>query len=355
MSVVIAAPQSKPASPSSPVDTTAASTESITTGTDFASLLLGQLSAGTDLHASLQAPTTIETDSSISTGEPLPQDAASMLAALGMLPPALDSKTKTIQSQEKTSEILLPEIKSNSGVDTAGSFPENLPLLKTAQSAEFAQSSKSPEDSHSFSLPVASDTSGKTAKIAATDLLTLPKAETFGTEKPVIEELAGNSSNISPQTLRATHRNEAVLNVEAPVRDANWANDFSQKVVWLASSEKQFAQISLNPPQMGPIEITLNINKEGASALFVSQNAEVREAIETALPRLREMLAGAGIELGQANVSAESFRQQAGNQERHAPPRWMGDAAILAGDSIHSLSGQAIGVQRGNSLVDIFA
>jgi flagellar hook-length control protein FliK len=350
MSVVIAAPQSKPASPSSPADTTVSATESITTGTDFASLLLGQLAAGTDLHASLQAAPALETDSGINASELLPQDAASMLAALGMVPQEIKSKTKSIPAQEKTDGALLPEIKRNSVLGTASNSPGN--LLKTVQAS---QSSDISANSSEFSLPTASDTADKAAKVAATELFPLPKAETRSIEKPVTEGLAANTANISPQALLANHRTEAALKVESPVRDPNWANDFSQKVVWLANSEKQFAQISLNPPQMGPIEITLNMNKEGESALFVSQNAEVREAIETALPRLREMLAGAGIELGQANVSSESFRQQAGNQERQGAPRWMDDAAILAGDSIRSISGQSIGAQRGNSLVDIFA
>lgn len=103
---------------------------------------------------------------------------------------------------------------------------------------------------------------------------------------------------------------------------------------------------------MGPIEISLNINKDTASAYFISPNAEVREAIETALPRLREMLAGVGIELGQTNVGAQS-QQESGNQEARAgAPRWITDTAILGKDSGRN---QTTIAQRGNSLVDTFA
>ena len=44
----------------------------------------------------------------------------------------------------------------------------------------------------------------------------------------------------------------------------------------------------LNPPQLGPIEISLHVKAIKATAVFSSANADVREAIETALPRLRK-------------------------------------------------------------------
>jgi flagellar hook-length control protein FliK len=107
---------------------------------------------------------------------------------------------------------------------------------------------------------------------------------------------------------------------------------------------------------MGPIEISLNLDKGNASASFVSANAEVRDAIETALPRLREMFASAGIELGQANVSAESFRQQSGNGDgQRSSSRWVADNAILGADSAGLLSARTFSVKHGNGLVDIFA
>ena len=109
---------------------------------------------------------------------------------------------------------------------------------------------------------------------------------------------------------------------------------------------------------MGSIEISLKLDREtsSATASFVSTNAEVRETIESALPRLREMLAGVGIELGQAQVSAESFRQSNGNEARQqndAPPS-RNDMAILATDSLPAQRTISIGA-AGRGLVDIFA
>jgi flagellar hook-length control protein FliK len=103
----------------------------------------------------------------------------------------------------------------------------------------------------------------------------------------------------------------------------------------------------------------LKVKNDQATIAFTSANSGVREAIELALPRLREMLAEVGVELGQTNVSAESFRQQAdsnnGNQGNRSNRADAGDAnAPLSGQlRVETMSGR--NVQRGNGLVDTFA
>jgi flagellar hook-length control protein FliK len=145
--------------------------------------------------------------------------------------------------------------------------------------------------------------------------------------------------------------------VSTPLHDRGWNDDFAQKVSWIAGQRHQSAELTLNPPALGNIEISLKFDsdKSSATATFVSGNAEVRETIETALPRLREMLAGAGIELGQAHVSAESFRQAAGNGRNpgQGAPRSEDDMAILAPD-LQADRIAAPAVDRGRGLVDMF-
>ncbi|MRD73072.1 hypothetical protein GH865_07405 [Rhodocyclus tenuis] len=195
---------------------------------------------------------------------------------------------------------------------------------------------------------------GEAAKLAASVL-----------DKPLSEPLASKTAGNETQGLTnvaanhgATHQNavtnDTTTTVATPLRERAWGNDFAQKIVWLAGNDKQSAQLTLNPPQMGPIEVSLNLSKDGATAVFVSPHAEVRDAIENALPKLREMLAGAGIELGQANVSSESFQKQ-NPQEQAASTttRWSDDKAILASDSLAPVRRTA--TTSGSGLVDTFA
>ena len=181
----------------------------------------------------------------------------------------------------------------------------------------------------------------------------IPKAPSSEASPNNLSALINNVTAHSNSTLPSR---EASLSVPTPIRDQNWASDFGQKIVWLANNDKHAAQLTLNPPQMGPIEISLNVDKDKATATFVSANADVRATIETAMPKLREMFASAGIELGQTNVSAESFKQHTGNENgnRSASP-WRNDNAILVADSAGSLPAKSFFTQQGNGMVDIFA
>jgi flagellar hook-length control protein FliK len=109
--------------------------------------------------------------------------------------------------------------------------------------------------------------------------------------------------------------------IEAPVRSPAFAAELGDKVVWLASRQGQFAELSLNPPQMGALEVRLNLSGSGdASAQFFSPNPIVREAIDAALPRLREMLAQAGINLGEAEVREHAFGRREQSDMRGQNP-----------------------------------
>jgi flagellar hook-length control protein FliK len=150
--------------------------------------------------------------------------------------------------------------------------------------------------------------------------------------------------------------NEAPRPLQTPLGDPSWANELGQKLLWFASNDRQLAQLTLHPAQLGTLEITLNLSKDGATAHFVSHSAEVREAIETAVPRLREMLASSGIELGQVSVGGEfSWQQAESRREPSQPSRRLADNAILGVDSADGLPARPILTQRGYGMIDVFA
>ncbi|XGA69672.1 flagellar hook-length control protein FliK [Duganella sp. BuS-21] len=78
--------------------------------------------------------------------------------------------------------------------------------------------------------------------------------------------------------------------------------------------------MELNPPDLGPLQVVLSINKDQATAAFSSAAPEVRQALEAALPKLKEMMSEAGIQLGSATVSAGMSDQNnsASNQQANS-------------------------------------
>lgn len=108
----------------------------------------------------------------------------------------------------------------------------------------------------------------------------------------------------------------AEAEIALPVGTAGWDSALAQKVVWMVSERVHAAELRLNPPHLGPIEVQLSMapDRSGVTdAQFASPYAAVREAIEAAIPRLREALAESGITLGNAVVSDGSFQQQQQN------------------------------------------
>lgn len=93
-----------------------------------------------------------------------------------------------------------------------------------------------------------------------------------------------------------------------------WDQQLGQKVIFMAAGGEQSATMELNPPDLGPLQVVLSVNKDQATAAFTSAAPEVRQALEAALPRLREMMGEAGITLGNATVSSGAGQQAAGQR-----------------------------------------
>jgi flagellar hook-length control protein FliK len=145
-------------------------------------------------------------------------------------------------------------------------------------------------------------------------------------------------------------------NIDTPLHTSAWPQQFSEKVVWLAKNDLQSAQININPPQLGPIQITVNLSGDQATLAFASPHAEVRQAIENALPQLKEMLSTAGINLGQSNVGANLSQQNPDNPFQAANGnRSVNENAILPANDIAASMVSSQVVHRGRGLVDLFA
>lgn len=98
--------------------------------------------------------------------------------------------------------------------------------------------------------------------------------------------------------------------VDTQLARPQWQEAFNSRVVMLAQDHRQVAHIQINPPELGPVEIRLNMNAEQTHIQFVSQHSVVREAIEDAFPKLRDMMNQSGVNLGDVNVSDQKTSQE---------------------------------------------
>ena len=132
-----------------------------------------------------------------------------------------------------------------------------------------------------------------------------------------------------------------------------WDQAMSSQVVWLARSDYQSASLHLNPPELGPLHVVLSLSDAGATASFSSAQPEVRLAIEAALPKLREMLGDAGLQLNNASVSSGQSEQRQENPSDTSARA----ASSPVQNSVPVSGAPAISVPSGatRGLVDTFA
>lgn len=174
---------------------------------------------------------------------------------------------------------------------------------------------------------------------------------------------AGNTAQavqqvISTQSPSSSSAQPASLPVSQAVGAPGWGQEVGDKVIWMANRMESRAELLLTPPQMGRVEVSLSVSGDQATASFASTNPAVREALEAALPRLREILAEAGIQLGQTQVSAENARQSA-QHEKNSDNFAAGRDNLPDTASTHTTgatdAAAPAGLKIGRGLVDVFA
>lgn len=104
--------------------------------------------------------------------------------------------------------------------------------------------------------------------------------------------------------------------IEVPVSQPGWGDAVGSRLMMMVNGKIQSANIHLNPAELGPIEIRVNVNHDQATVHFVSNNSTVRNAIEDAFPHLKEMFSQNGLSLADANVSQQSSQQSSQQREQ---------------------------------------
>ena len=80
----------------------------------------------------------------------------------------------------------------------------------------------------------------------------------------------------------------------------------NEKIRWMVNARNTMAEIRLDPPEMGSMQVRVNVAGDAASVSFVVQSQQAKEALADAMPKLRDMLSEQGIELGDAEVRKDN-------------------------------------------------
>ena len=104
--------------------------------------------------------------------------------------------------------------------------------------------------------------------------------------------------------------------IDIPVNDPRWGAAVAQRVVMATKQGLQQAQITVTPANLGPIELQIQIQDDKASVTMISPHASVRDLLEGATPRLRELFEQQGLSLQDSHVAdQDSERGQLADQK----------------------------------------
>lgn len=131
------------------------------------------------------------------------------------------------------------------------------------------------------------------------------------------------------------------------VGQPQWHTAIAERVAIMASQRITSAEIQLDPPELGQLQVRVSVNQEQTHVSFVSQHAVVREALDQTAFRLREMFTAEGLNLVDVDVSGESFQQQ-----REAQRQQRGDD--YSGPQGEEPESQLQVVELSSNLVDHF-
>lgn len=83
----------------------------------------------------------------------------------------------------------------------------------------------------------------------------------------------------------------------------NWGNAVGEKILWMANQQLSSADIRLDPPELGSLQVKVTVQQDQANITFISPHPQVRELLDQQVTRLREMFAEQGLNLGQVDIA----------------------------------------------------
>lgn len=226
------------------------------------------------------------------------------------------SANAALNAQQASNAVMsasTPQNKAMINAEPPSSIEQNAVIPKELDTLEAEQESLLKETKTSTSLPrVAQVFTLITDAMNNTQAQINAQYDSARYEQSILESQA-----IQSQQLQSSSAQIKQVNIDASMMQAinivksDAAKMLQERVSSMLSISNKEAEIRLDPPEMGSMQIRIRSDAEQAQINFVVQNQQAKEALEQSMPRLREMLAEQGIDLGESSI----FYGQSGNEQ----------------------------------------
>ncbi|MDX9741499.1 MAG: flagellar hook-length control protein FliK [Gammaproteobacteria bacterium] len=134
---------------------------------------------------------------------------------------------------------------------------------------------------------------------------------------------APTAPNPSAMPAAGAERAPPSLPLSLPLQHERWGEEVGERVRWMIGQQMQTAELKITPAHLGTIEVRISMRKDQMQISFASPHAAVREVLEDAAPRLREMMSAAGY----AGVDVDVSHHQPSRHNEGGSRQWAGAAA----------------------------
>ncbi|MEM7081987.1 MAG: flagellar hook-length control protein FliK [Pseudomonadota bacterium] len=110
------------------------------------------------------------------------------------------------------------------------------------------------------------------------------------------------TAQISAQERTAALQQVANLAPLARTGTPGWDQRLGQRLMWMVDNGLNQAELRLDPPQLGSVSVRISLFDDQAQLLFQASHPAAREALESALPKLRDLFSQNGMTLADADV-----------------------------------------------------
>ena len=346
-----------------------------------------------------EQPQPLIDDFSFGTMEPAPNATAILTGTASSSDGSADQGLKTLQDNalpvgsEESAELTMSSSNAalaaspaKSGLtNTAASalIPTEITLNMVEAGRKFAgHLSETPNNTMTVTSAAASISSAKKAAVATPGVVGADKsltrtegvvrnAELLGVAERLPLSQSPERPLVDPRLEAATDRaamapSAAVAKVDLTARQTasfdtgiklsntepqQFAGEMATHIRVLKSQSGGEVKLNLHPAELGRMSISVSTEGNETRVAFVVETSQARQAVETALPRLRDMLENAGLSLSDSDVSEQRDSQAGANERGSGGSR--GETATPDSDDISATTVLSVKVDP-DRLVDTY-
>lgn len=143
----------------------------------------------------------------------------------------------------------------------------------------------------------------------------IAKEQVIPLEKPAANPLVqGSLQSVANELAPASRLFVPQAQLGMSAGHPQWGKAMGEKILWMANQQLSSADIRLDPPELGSLQVKVTVQQDQASITFISPHPQVRELLDQQAVRLRELFADQGLNLGHVDI-ADRHQQSSGDSQ----------------------------------------